>query len=266
MWLYLIKITVMREFYTRLSIEIQAKIQNLNLEGCSISLDLLESMLLYLKSSLSEMREYFLAKKSISQQEEIDFFKEIKPDILGMLLYFNKMYAIELKRPNGSNETQREYYEKELSSLTYFFERHLDFYQYYRAKSNYLDEYYFIRGKDCARLCADSVQYIHDPLFSTGFDYKVAKIVCNEMLRIYLNKKIHCLEKQAIVNKDKSLNTQNHLQWTASKIAAIELGYSLHSGAVFNNGNIDVKEILEFFEIYFNIELRDYYRTYSIRH
>ena len=40
------------------------------------------------------------------------------------------------------------------------------------------------------RLCTDSAQFDKDPNFSTGYDYKVAKIIANEMLRIYLNKRL----------------------------------------------------------------------------
>lgn len=36
---------------------------------------------------------------------------------------------------------------RELDNLTYFFNRNLDFYQYYRSHSTIYDEYYFIRGK-----------------------------------------------------------------------------------------------------------------------
>jgi hypothetical protein len=39
------------------------------------------------------------------------------------LIYFDKVYHIELKRPNGSNDIQREYYKNELNNPTHFFMR-----------------------------------------------------------------------------------------------------------------------------------------------
>ncbi len=252
----------MREFYTRLSEKIQVELQNVDLEGCDIPIEVSLIMIRFLEDCLSELREFFLILKSASVQDEIVFFKEIKPQVLGLLLYFNKIHNIELKRPIGSNETQSEYYDKELRSLTYFFERNLDFHQYYRANSTYLDEYYFVRGKSDHQLCMDSAQYIRDPLFSTGYDYKVAKIICNEMLRIYLNKKKNALEKQIIIKKNRELLPEINLKWTASKSAAIELGYAIHSSGVINYGNVDIKEIMSFLEAGFNIDLGDYYRSY----
>lgn len=252
----------MKNFYPKISNIIQTELQAIDLEGCDISREEAVKMVKFLEDCLSELRDYFLVLKSISPEEEIEFFKEMKPEVLGLLLYFNKIHNIELKRPIGSNETQSEYYNKELKSLTYFFERNLDFHQYYRANSTYLDEYYFVRGKSNHELCADSAQYILDPLFSTGYDYKVAKIICNEMLRIYLNKKKYNLEKQVIIKKNRELLPLNNLKWTGSKADATELGYSIRDSGVINHGNVDVKEIMNFIEVSFDIDLGDYYRTY----
>jgi hypothetical protein len=200
--------------------------------------------------------------KNISKEDEIDFFKEIKPEILGFLLYFNKIHNVELKCPNGSNDTLGEYYQKELDSLTFFFERNLDFYQYYRSKSTHMDEHFFMRNKRCHQLGLDSIHYIIDFEFSTGYDYKVAKIICNEMLRIYLNKKMHTLDKQMLISKNRAALPLNNLKWTGSKVALVEIGYSFEASRYVNRGTADIKEIMLGLEILFNIDLGEYYRSY----
>jgi hypothetical protein len=144
----------MRDYFKQLSDAMHTELQVIDLEGCDISIEESISMVEFFKKGLSDLRDFFLSKKPMSAEEEISFFKEMKPEILGRLLYFSKIHSIEIKRPTGSNDTQREYYENELRSITYFFERHLDFYQYYRSKSTHFDEYYFIRGKSCPQLCA----------------------------------------------------------------------------------------------------------------
>ena len=58
---------------------------------------------------------------------------------------------------------------KELDNLTCFFNRNLDFYQYYRFHSTLYDEYYVVRGKFDLRLCTDSAQFDKDLNFSTCF-------------------------------------------------------------------------------------------------
>lgn len=238
------------------------KIKEIDMDGCNISIEESASMIRFFSTCLSELRGYFLSLPSISQEEEIVFFKEMKPEILGFLLYFNKIHNIELKCPIGSDTTQKEYYENELRSLTFFFERHIDFYQYYRSKSTHLDEYYFLRGRYDIRLCVDSSHYILDTEFSTGYDYKIAKILANEMLRIYLNKKIQHVEKQLILHKNKSFLPSGSLKWTGSKVDAIELGYGLFAIGTINHGHTSIKEIMAFIEAAFDIDLGDYYRTY----
>jgi len=252
----------MKEYFNHITERIQLEIRTIDMDDCDITIEESVYMMGFLKKCLCDMRTHFLSLEPISMQDEIIFFKEIKPEVLGLLLYFNKIHNIELKRPTGSNDTQKEYYENELKSLTFFFQRNLDFYQYYRSKSTHLDECYFVREKFNPQLCADSVQFIHDPLFSTGYDFKVAKIICNEMLRIYLNKKILRLDKLAIINKNRPSLPCGNFKWTGSKVAAIEFGYALHSSKALNRGNADIKDIMMFLETCFNVDLGDYYRTY----
>lgn len=252
----------MKVFFSELSKKIQTELEAIEMDSCDIPIDISISMIRYLENCMGEIKIYFLSMESIKQEDEIFFFKEIKPEILGFLLYFNKIHNIELKCPNGSNETLRKYFEKELYSLTYFFERNLDFYQYYRSKATHLDEYYFTRHRHDHQLYLDSVHFVIDNEFSTSYDYKAAKIVCNEILRIYLNKKINSLDKQQFIEKKRATLPIGNLKWTGPKVALTEFGYGLDASTYVNNGHADIKEIMIGLEILFNIDLGEYYRTY----
>lgn len=92
-----------------------------------------------------------------------------------------------------------------------------------------MDKYSFVCGKLCPKLCADCTQYIHDPLFSTVYDYKVAKIICNEMLRIYLNKKMLNIDKQTIITQNRASLPANNLHRTGLKVPLVEYGYGFES-------------------------------------
>lgn len=252
----------MKDFYSDLLKEIHQELELVDMEGCDISIEESSKMIEFLNYKLSELKSYFMELDSLSVEDEIYFFKEIKPELLGFLLYFNKIHSIELKCPNGSNDKLKEHYQRELDSLAYFFERNLDFYQYYRSKSIHFDEQYFVRKKPCYSLCVDSIVFIIDNDFSTGYDYKVAKILCNEMLRIYLNKKINLLDKATIISKNRSTMDITNLKWTGPKVALIEFGYSLDAAKYINRGKVDIKEIMVALEIIFNIDLGEYYRSY----
>jgi hypothetical protein len=252
----------MKEYLSQKLKEVHLELETIDMESDEVSIEVAVSMIEYLEKCLTDIRKKFLSQKNIREEDEINFFKEVKPEILGFVLYFNKIHSIELKCPNGSNDTLGEYYQRELDSLTFFFERNLGFYQYYRSRATHMDEHYFLRNKRSHLLCLDSVHYIIDNEFSTGYDYKVAKILCNEMLRIYLNKKMHKLDKQTLINKNRTSLPLNDLKWTGPKTALIEIGYGFESSKYVNRGTANIKEIMIAFETMFNIDLGEYYRDY----
>lgn len=220
-------------------------------------------MVLRLQDVLTDLRNQLQTYVFPSKEEEIYFFKNKKPELLGRLLYFYKIYRIETQCPTGSNEVIRLYINKELDSLTYFFNQNLDFYQYYCSHSTIHDEHYFLRDRKDIRLCTDSAQFDKDPNFSTGYDYKVAKILANEMLRNYLNKKLQKLESESYIEKQQQgINAKIPVRFTGKKSALIELGYALASSGDINHGNIEIKELMNYLSSMFNIDLGGYYDAY----
>lgn len=117
-----------------------------------------------------------------------------------------------------------------------------------------MDEKFFLREKHDIRLWLDTFYFEADHRFSTSHDYKVAKIIANDLIQVYLEDRLNNF------NLKKSLDAS--LNWTASKTALIELIYGLYSQGVFSNGNADIKVIAKTFEDTFNIDLGDFYHTY----
>ena len=252
----------MKKYIGNILQEIDIEIDEIDLYGYDI-IETSLSMVLRLQDVLTDLRNQLQTYVFSSKEEEIFFFKNQKPELLGRLLYFHKIYRIETQCPTGSNEVIRLYINKELDSLTYFFNRNLDFYQYYRSHSTIHDEHYFLRGRTDIRLCTDSAQFDKDPNFSTGYDYKVAKILANEMLRIYLNKKLQKLENESYIEKQQhSINSKTPVRFTGKKAALIELGYALVSSSDINHGNIEIKEFMNYLSSMFNIDLGGYYDAY----
>lgn len=251
----------MKEDFDKLLSEIDVEIAKIDLYGNDI-IETSLSIVRHLQSIITGLRNELQTYTFPTQEDEIRFFKVQKPELLGRLLYFRKICRIEMQCPNGSNEVIRKHLIAELDNLTYFFNRNLDFYQYYRSHSTMYDKYYFVRGKADIRLCADSAQFDKDPNFSTGYDYTVAKILANEMLRIYLNQRLQLLEKKQLTNDIKISLSDFKLKWTGTKSEAIEWGYGLFAAKTLNYGNATIKEVMAFVETAFDIELGDYYRTY----
>ena len=251
----------MKEEIEKILEQVEVDISEIDLYGYDI-IETSLSMVHRLQTVLNDLRTKIQSYVFSTKEDEILFFKTQKPEILGRLLFFYKIYRIETQCPNGSNDVIRSYINRELDNLTYFFNRNLDFYQYYRSHSTIYDEYYFIRGKADLRLCTDSAQFDKDPNFSTGYDYKVAKIISNEMLRIYLNKRIVKLETDNQIEDNLQKCLKYPFRFTGKKVFLIELGYSLASSGDFNNGNVEIKEMMNFLSTVCQIDLGDYYAAY----
>ena len=236
--------------------------EKIDVDNWNISIEVVLDVVEFLQRSLEDMRTYIVNHPFSNKEEEIYFFKHIKPEVLSRLLYFTEIYNTEMRKPHGSIEVLKKYYNDRLDELTSYFESNLDFYQYYRSKATHLDSHYFVRGHIDFKLCPNCVPYDRDPEFSTCYDHKAAQILANDMLCIYLNKKLHGVDKQVIIAKSRSFLPEHPFQWTATKIAAVELGYAIYAAGILNNGQADIKEIMTFMEASFQIDLGDYYRTY----
>ena len=211
--------------------------------------------------ALQKVKDLVLKTGFKSKQEEINFFKEIKPLFTSKRIYHNLVYRIETKKPSGSSRILKKYYNNELEKLKRYFDDNLDFYKYYRTKSTYLDYKYFLRGTFDVKQSLDNFYYEADLKFTTSHDFKIAKILAHDLLQLYLEDKLKTLER-----KNDKLNIQRNpnskLIWTGSKVSLTELLYALHSEGVFNNGAVDLKNIAEYFEDIFDIDLGQYRRTF----
>lgn len=212
-------------------------------------------------TSIYNLKKVIIKSGFKSETEEIQFFKELKPQFTSKLIYYNIVYKIEMKRPNGGNRILKKYYHNELQKLKAYFDNELDFYKYYRSGSSYLDYKYFLRGKYDIKLALDSYYFETDTTFSTSHDFKVARILANDLIQLYLEDQLIMIENKDL--GDKSQRKPNvKMIWTASKVALIELMYALHTEGVFNNGAADLKDIADYFEHTFDIDLGQYRRVF----
>lgn len=208
-----------------------------------------------------QLRIIILKNQFKSLDEEILFFKEVKPQFTSKIIYYNSILKIEMKKPNGGNRILKKYYNSELIKLKAFFDNELEFYKYYRSGNSYLDYKYFLRGKFDIKLALSSYYFEVDKNFSTSHDYKVAKILANDLIQLYLENRLIMIDNKENIEKSQ-VKPSVKLTWTGSKVALTELLYALHKEGVFNNGTLDLKEVAEYLQYTFQIDLGDYYRTF----
>ncbi len=211
------------------------------------------------KETLKKIRDIITKKGFKTNYEEIRFFKSVKPQIYGRIIYYCRLITIENKRPRSGIKEQIKYLKFHIEKLQSYFNENLEFYNYYRRRSTHLDEHYFLRGKENLRLHPDNFHFLTDDEFSTSHDSTVATIIAYDMLIVYLTEEIEKLEyKRTKPNR----NINQKIGWTGNKIDLVELIYALHSSDCVNYGKADIKDIAKITERIFNLELGDFYRAF----
>lgn len=182
----------MNNFITKLNKDLSYQLQDIDLEEPDL-IRKAQKSIRCTKEALTQLRAFTIQHTFCNDAEEVLFFRKTKPELFSKLIYYVKILNIESRRPVGSREIQETYLQRELEKLTFFFNNHLEFYQYYRMNSTYLDDKYFIRGKEDLNLYQDTLMSYIDPDFSTSHDYMVSKIIANDRLKVFLSIQIEAL-------------------------------------------------------------------------
>ena len=250
----------MNSKFKQMLFELTEQLSFINLEIDDIISKSEKSVQITLKS-IDNLKRQFLKEKNISSEFEIDFFKNIKPKFASLYIYHNAIFKIETKMPHGGDRITKKYLNKELKKLKRYFDNNLDFYNYHRTGSSYLDFKYFIRGSHDVKLRLDSFYFEADHAFSTSHDFKVAKILAHDLIQVYIESKLLKMDNKEYKEKSQH-EPKGKIVWTGSKVALTEIVYAFHTKGVFNNGAADLKEIASYFEEIFHIDLGQYRRTF----
>ena len=192
-------------------------------------------------------------------ENEITFFKKLKPNFIGTFIYYSKVIALLSSIPLAGTKLTRKIYEGEFDYLQYFSFENKDFISYYRRNATYLDLKYFLRFKyDLDVKLAPDV-HSYDERFSSSHDHLVSQIIANDWYEAFLKKQLNQLKSSPSEHEPRKKN----LDWTASKVALTELIFALHQTRCFNGGNTDLSETVKWFETHFNIDLGNYHKTMS---
>ncbi len=189
--------------------------------------------------------------------DEIFFFKEVKPLFISKFIYYSAILNVESLKPDTGNKCQKNYYENELEKLTHFYKENANFCSYYNRNATYLDQKYFIRNSFDLKMKLSTKLYNFDESFTTSHDHLVAEILAGKLLKEYYHNMILTLSKNAAEINE----SFTPLVWSSSKVSFVELIYGLYQMRCFNGGNIDLSEVMRFFEKSFSIEVGNYHKT-----
>lgn len=205
-----------------------------------------------LAEAFDKLKKFILTHEFQNEAEEINFFKEIKPKFCYRLIYYRKLYNIEMNRPVAAMCKQKEYLYEELETIQKYTNKRLDFVRYYRSGSTHLDSLYFLRGRVDTEQYLETFYYELDPNFSTNCDFKVAKILANDMLSAYLMGEIELLTDNGVKIVTNGFPVTK-ITWMGSKAELQEQIFSWDSAATF--GKVPLTQLSDYIQNVFNIQL-----------
>lgn len=223
--------------------------------------------LVKVKESCDRVTHRLLQYEFNSVEDEIYYFKEIKPLLFSRLIYNKYIFQLEISKPPASEEIKRAYFIKHLNKLSRYFREHEEFFYYIQNKDSNFDEKYFTKCKG-HHYCISVFK--HEGLELIRFsshDISVARILAYKRVEEYIIDELRksvasCPDLAETADTWKKLK-ELQLRWTASQVDLIELVYALHRRKCINHGDIEIKTLIETVQLLFGVTIKDVYRVYA---
>ncbi|NML22446.1 hypothetical protein HHL16_16295 [Pseudoflavitalea sp. G-6-1-2] len=199
------------------------------------------------------LRKHLKAYRNVPRDQEIHFFRYIKPQFVSQYLFHVLQYRLHYSWPKGDVETEQLYLEEELNHIRRFFKKNHQFCCYYSADSIYLDNIYFLRGQQDVEPSPEHLICGTDPSFNTPKDLLVARVIANNLFRTYLHEQL--VQLQSSKEKHSRATPASGLTWTASKSALMEVIYAVYLTRAVNGGNCEIKALATVICNIFNVEI-----------
>lgn len=205
----------------------------------------------YLVAILADVYQELPAHTFSSEQEEINFFKNYKPQILAQLIYYKRLHAIFINEPPHIRRTMVRYYTHESDFLNMHYIKNKEFYAYVKSGDKSLDAFYYLRANN--NIVNHHLEYIHylHPHSHTSHDILLANVIAKQKLLREIESIIDNLVNQ---KKNVGISIFN-LIWTDPKVHLVELCLLLKESKSINTGLAEFKVITAAMAEIFQIEI-----------
>jgi hypothetical protein len=207
-----------------------------------------------IKNTLENFRTKIRKEGFRSTEDEIHFFKYVKPRINSYLIFYSVLAEIETSKITLNVEELKLFIDKKERKFRRVMRENIDFVQYYNAGLCHLDKIYFVREANFIWMTKNSAHQLTDPEFNVSHDLVAANILAFDLYKKHLSPKP---ELQATYGPPAP-----KLKWTASKSDFIELVYALQATTAINYGENEIKEICTALQSVFQVHIEDPYRIF----
>lgn len=209
----------------------------------------------------TEMLEVLQARQVdcvFSASEEIHFFKKVKPFFLAKLLYYRRLYELELRCLSVGVSNMEQTLVTMLQEISVIFIRNQFIYGYMKSGETYFDDKLFLPSPANSAIALLGVDFPPEAAYTIRFDHVVGHLLSAELLREYVESLLIKVRNKVFVPAGLP-----QITWTDSKTDLIELIYGLHAAGAFNHGKVDLKDIFEFIKATWGVDVGHFPRTFQ---
>jgi hypothetical protein len=233
------------------NIENQLKAELLELDAQS-PVERYNASVILINQAVAKLKEFLKNTSFTSRDDEIFFFKQIRPKILSYKIGVSLRYNLSVNEPIGTTDIVIHYFEDVLKGFQTLFKLNSFYYQYYRNQFTELDHLYFIREADHSQI---PLPELTDPEHqdSTPMSDLYAKFIAYEQTHYDIIKRVTSLtNRQDIVIPNE---TDLDLKWTGEVVNIVELAYGLWLTGQLNNGNASLNQIVRWLELNLDVNI-----------
>ena len=197
-----------------------------------------------------------------NENDEIEFFKDIKPEFDSTVIFLFRLHTIILNCPI-SRGNQIDYFDHEVAKIKKYYENNREFLIYYKSGSTHLDKSYYVKKTEFSWINHEEGILV-DERFMTPMSSKIACLKAWIKLENILKEKIEALTSQLLNNKsDNSKENSKMIRWSGKINDLVELGYFIYCSGHMNNGEASINQIFEWIQSSLQINVGNQYRTWQ---
>ncbi|WP_370089983.1 RteC domain-containing protein [Ekhidna sp.] len=219
------------------------------IDKCSLKITLCQDL-------TKTLRQLYFQASLETVNQQIHFFKTIKPKFVSELHFNLEVLNYYKERPRGSKKLKGQHINECMEKASSFMIKHCEFRNYMNMQSDHLDELYFTNRDYCPKLHG-SFEYPSDPDFSSPVDPTLSCLIAADRYMQFLKDQKFTLKNPSL---DPSWDSQKTLDWHGSKTDLVELIYALHAAGKLKG---DLKHSFLVMEKALNVDVGNYYRLYT---
>ncbi|CAH0280268.1 hypothetical protein SRABI27_03754 [Pedobacter sp. Bi27] len=209
-------------------------------------LEKMSSSLKVVQTNIKRLQQICEEQGFSSDEEEIYFFKHIKPAFCCQQIFVVERFIMERNMPQRDAEAQRLYFLAEVAYVERFFLSQPLAYEYFSLGLTELDGRYFLRNGDGGGLLFPEGVGL-DPDFSSPADYLFSRFRAYGMLKEWVLEKLDCLTRNPNVAYVMGMET-GELKWTGDSVNLAELGYAMALSGQLNHGQAGIAQVFRWLE------------------